>query len=61
MNPNETELLPVSEFRTLLNQSINIANLLRGGDFEMETQKDEEKRIKKEYDNYLKSINAKDR
>jgi len=40
---------------------MNIANLLRGGEFEMETEMDKEQKVKREYENYLKSINAKDR
>ena len=50
---------PINEYRMLLNQSMNIANLLRGGDFEMETEEDKEQRVRKEYDAYLKSIGKK--
>ena len=47
----------------MINQSMNLANLLRGGEFEMETMKDKEIRAKKDYEHYqeyLRDKNAKD-
>jgi hypothetical protein len=41
-----------------LNQAINIANLLRGGEFKFESPEDEQIRAQQEYKRYQEQISA---
>ncbi len=45
--PDEVELLPMSEYRGLLEQAINLSNITLGGKLELETEEDKQKAAKK--------------
>ena len=50
----DVEKYPITQYREMVNGSINLANLIRGGDFELETFSDRENRALREY-NRLKA------
>lgn len=46
---DEVEFLPITQYRELLNEAINIANFLRGGEIKLESNDDEQKRAERDY------------
>lgn len=44
--------MPITKYRTLFNQTLNLANLYRQKDFALQTEEDRKEQLKQEYEGF---------